>query len=372
MRLNNTTRMAAAYTLGVDPAGRESVVVAVKGTFSLPRNGERPQLMEEQRPLLMADTFTGEPGRSAPVFEADFAPRKPLCDVLLVGSAWAPGGKPAERVAVGLKIGQLKKVFAVVGDRVWTSSLSGVGIAATSPQPFVQKAISYDVAFGGLDDFHEDPGQHQAFMANPVGRGWHYHLEHKYLDGTPLPNTEELDRKVDKPNGSYVPMSFGPVGRGWSSRLPLAGTYDQNWIDNTFPFLPPDFRDEYYQAAPVTQQTSIPDGPIDVSLANLTKDGRVDFTIPAVEVPVIFFHREGGHREVRAALDTITFLPDQGVFTLVWRASVPLKRTILEVADIVVGKMTPAWWRARGLGKRYYPSLDSLAQTRAREAEETV
>jgi hypothetical protein len=109
-----------------------------------------------------------------------------------------------------------------------------------------------------------------------------------------------------------------------------------------------------------------------VSLANLTKDGRVDFTIPAVEVPVIFFHREGGHREVRAALDTITFLPDQGVFTLVWRASVPLKRTILEVADIVVGKMTPAWWRARGLGKRYYPSLDSLAQTRAREAEETV
>ena len=46
----------------------------------------------------MADTFTGEPGFSAPVYEVDFAPRKPRCDVLLVGSAYAPEGRPATRV----------------------------------------------------------------------------------------------------------------------------------------------------------------------------------------------------------------------------------------------------------------------------------
>ncbi|MCK7582586.1 MAG: DUF2169 domain-containing protein [Chromatiales bacterium] len=54
------------------------------------------ELHDEQLPLVMADTFTGEPGLSAPVYEVDFAPRKHRCDVLLVGSAHAPGGRPAD------------------------------------------------------------------------------------------------------------------------------------------------------------------------------------------------------------------------------------------------------------------------------------
>ena len=33
-------------------------------------------------------------------------------------------------------------------------------------------------------------------------------------------------------------MSFGVIGRNFKSRFPLAGTYDQNWMDNVFPFLP--------------------------------------------------------------------------------------------------------------------------------------
>ena len=53
-------------------------------------------------------------------------------------------------------------------------------------------------------------------------------------------------------------MSFGPVGRGWHPRLGYAGTYDQNWLDNVFPFLPADFRDDYYQAAPADQQIASP------------------------------------------------------------------------------------------------------------------
>ncbi len=43
-------------------------------------------------------------------------------------------------------------------------------------------------------------------------------------------------------------MALGPVGRGWEPRYKLAGTYDQNWIDNVFPFLPSDFEDAYFQS----------------------------------------------------------------------------------------------------------------------------
>ena len=55
------------------------------------------------------------------------------------------------------------------------------------------------------------------------------------------------------PWGAYRPMALGPVGRGWRPRLSYAGTYDQHWIDEVFPFLPADFDDRYYQAAPEDQ-----------------------------------------------------------------------------------------------------------------------
>ena len=53
-------------------------------------------------------------------------------------------------------------------------------------------------------------------------------------------------------------MSFGPMGRGWPGRIEYGGTYDQNWIDNIFPFLPPDFDDRYFQMAPPDQQIDLP------------------------------------------------------------------------------------------------------------------
>ena len=75
MNLINATGMAAGYTLGLDKDAREWLVVVVKGTFLIPKNpNDEPRLAPEQAPLVMADTFTGEPGFSAPIYEADFAP----------------------------------------------------------------------------------------------------------------------------------------------------------------------------------------------------------------------------------------------------------------------------------------------------------
>lgn len=298
MELINTTGMCAAYTQGVEPSGREWLVVVVKGTFGIPEQaGLLARLHPEQMPMVTADTFTGEPGFSAPVQEVDFALRKPRCDILLTGSAWAPHGAPAERVLVGARVGAWQKTFAVVGNRHW-GGLSGT--RASAPEPFVKMPISYDRAFGGLDARHEDPAEHGAYMRNPVGRGWHRRLEARYVDGTPLPNTEEKDLPVTAPDGKYAPMAFGPVGRGWASRLPFAGTYDQDWIDNVFPFLPADFQDAYYQAAPLDQQLDYPmPGTLDVALANLTRNGQERFKLPCRELPVTFFAAAAAMRRSR-------------------------------------------------------------------------
>jgi len=94
MNLLNATGMAAGYTVALDKAGYEHIVVVVKGTFTLPRTGETPKLADEQVPLVDADQFTGEPGRSATSVECDYMLEKPHCDVLLNGAAYAPGGRP--------------------------------------------------------------------------------------------------------------------------------------------------------------------------------------------------------------------------------------------------------------------------------------
>jgi len=366
MDLLNATRMQAAYTMGLDKEGRESLVVVVKGTFRIPLDGAEPELAEEQKPLIMADTFTGEPGFSAPVYEADFVPVKPRCDVLLIGSAHAPKGKPVTKLPVGLKVGGLVKSFNVLGDRVW--ECPGVLPSPGRPKPFLVMPITYDRAFGGIDKFHHDPAEHGAYMANPIGKGYRKHLIE--VDGAPMPNTEEIDRPVTSPKGDYRPMSFGVVGRNWLPRYPLAGTYDQNWIDHIFPFLPPDFDNTYFQAAPPDQQLPYLRGGEEVVLANLAPSERIRFRLPMVDMPIVFFYKKGGRHETSGVIDTLVLEPDAGVFTLCWRASLPLKRNLFEIAQVLTGKMSRGWWRARELGKTYYASLAELSERRKAESVE--
>jgi hypothetical protein len=344
MDLVNGTRMVAGFNVALEPSGRELLVVVIKGTFVLPRAGEALRLHDEQLPLVMADTFTGEPGQSAPLQEIDFAARKGQCDVLLTGSAHAPGGIPVTRMQVGLSVGPMRKTIDVVGPRVWQAGLTG--IRPSEPQPFQKLPISYDVAFGGTDQASDDPQEHDAYLRNPVGCGFRKQLKSEWLNGLPLPLTEAPGEPVSWPNEAYRPMAFGPVGRGWQQRLCFAGTYDQNWLDNDFPFLPKDFDERYYQAAPLDQQLPLPRQPLDVALVNLTPDGLRQFTLPNFEAPVHVFTKQGEREDSLAQLDTIVFEPDEERFTLTWRVTRPLKKSIHEIAQVMVGKRSKAWWRA--------------------------
>ncbi|MCG7917072.1 MAG: hypothetical protein B6D70_14145 [gamma proteobacterium symbiont of Stewartia floridana] len=358
MELLNATGMQAGYTMGTRPDGRELLVVAIKGTFTIPPIRQQVTLADEQKVLVEADSFTGEPGFSAPLYEVDFAPVKPMCDVLLNGSAYAPGGKAVTRVEVTLRVASMFKSFAVTGNRTWEAGK--LAISPGYPGLFESMPITYDTAFGGVDNFHENERKHSAWMTNPVGCGYHKQLAQELVDGSPMPNTEELRRPISMPNGTYAPMAFGPLGRGWDPRRELAGTYDQEWIDNNFPFLPPDFKEAYYQAAPVDQQIPYLQGGERVFLENLTPEGQTTFDLPQIEMPVVFFYKNGEQLQQRAVIDTLVLEPDEGVFTLTWRVALPLKKSMFEISQVLAGRKPRGWWRARRLGKTYYPSLADL------------
>jgi len=338
--------MVAGFTMGVEPSGREFLIVVVKGTFRIPNEqGMSLRLHEEQVPLVMSDEFHGEPGLSAPKYEVDFALRKPRCDVLLNASAYAADGRPTRRVEVTAQIGSWSKSFAVVGDRTWEAR--GVGIGTSSPVPFTRMPITYDRAFGGTDNIHEDPDQHAAFMANPSGRGFHAQMVKEWIDGTPLPNTEEIGVPVNWINGQFRPMSFGPIGRHWESRAPYAGTFDQRWLDEQCPFLPLDFDDRYYQAAPQDQQLQLPVSEQQVRLINLTPDGDRTFVLPHLEAPVHIFPKKGEREDLTAYADTIILEPDEERVIMTWRIARPLKKNMLEISQVLIGKKGRSWWQQR-------------------------
>jgi hypothetical protein len=362
MNLVNATKLVAGYTMTTDKTGREWLVVVAKGTYGIPDYPDRPpELLKEQMPLVTTDVFTGEPGFLAPLYEIDFGPPKPRCDVLLNGSCYAPGGRSARYVEVAMAVGSLTKSFRVVGPRVYKAGLLSYKLG--KPQPFTVLPISYNNAYGGVDRTNQNPAKHEWYPLNHAGMGYHPKAKARALVGKPLPNTEELDNPVRQPKRRYKPMAFGPIGRAWQQRIRWAGTYDQKWLDDQCPFLPEDFDTRYFQSAPEDQQIEYPRGGEAVSLKHLTPQGRTTFRLPVdLRLPVLFFSREGGMTEVFAVVDTVLLEPDKGRFMLVWRAALPLRRNIREVLQVTLGQSAQQVERAqtreeRTRGKRRFKSL---------------
>lgn len=369
MHIDNNTGRTAAFTLGRAPSGRESVVLVVKENYDFPEaEGAVCQPSETPAEMILADEFWGEPGHSSPRREMDFAPEKPMCDVLLDACAYAPNGRPAEKVRVGVQVGNWSKIIDVVGGRVW---VEGVGAPSVSGiEPFSKLAIHYGVAFGGVDDLDEDDDLPGAYLPNPAGRGWHRVGNQNRLNGTPLPHTEAPGEPIRSPWGTYQPMSFGPVARGWPQRLRYGGTYDQNWQDNVFPFLPEDFDPRFHQGAPEDQQIPYPKGGEPVTLMNLTPEGRVSFRLPDLSLPAVFERKRGEDVTGDPVVDTIFIEPELRRLSLTWRCSLPLENDIFEVPRVFVGKRSKGFWRARALGKQYYPSLGALVRSKRGKTED--
>jgi hypothetical protein len=368
MQLTNLTRLVADWGAGLEPSGRELVVVVIKGTFTIPARGMQPELSENPVALVDADVFSGDPGVSSTLYESDYAPRKPRCDILLNGSAHAPAGRPATEVPVAMRVGRMTKSFNVVGRRFWIKPVTAC--IPSRAEPFVKQIISYDVAFGGRDVSHPDPSKHRWYEANFAGTGFHTNLEAKAVEGHLLPNTERPDDSVKHPSGNYQPMAFGAVGRAWQPRAKLAGTYDKKWLEEHYPFLAPDFDERYYQAAPPDQQHDYLVGGEEVALFNLTPEGKTHFVLPTMQIPVTFYPADGEPERVLSVCDTLLIEPDAGRFTMTWRASRRLKRNVFELSEALVGQPTRAWERARLFGKRYYRSLRELRRPAASPEDE--
>jgi hypothetical protein len=281
--------------------------------------------------------YFGEPGKSSMKYDADLILTKTTTDVIVLGRAYAPGGRPVQELDVGFRIGPAQKVLRVSGDRQWKGS------GPSTPQPFVKMPIVYERAFGGVDSKSEQPDRDWDWR-NPVGTGFAVQKEH--LDGVALPNVEYPDRPFREWNDRPPPAGFGPIGGHWQSRVALAGTYDERWMKTRQPLLPDDFDDRFFQCAPADQQApQFLMGGEPVALLNLTPSGELRFVLPRVflRLETRFYD---GTRQVHGLpkLHTVIVEPDHPRVSVVWHSALgchfkvqKLERTIVTLKPIVRG-----------------------------------
>lgn len=348
----NTTPFLAELFVPTDKHGVRHCVVVVKATFVVRSDGSTAPA-DVQEPFVFADRHAGDPGSTSIVYECDFVPVKPRVDVLVNGAARAPQGRPVARLPVGLRGPGIAKRIEVVGDRVWIEGPRGV--QPSEPVPFVRMPLLYEHAFGGSDHSHESRSRQGAELRNPIGVSFHLNGARESILGTRLPNLERPDAPVVLWSDKPAPIGLGVVGRGWKPRIGFAGTYDEDWLADTFPFLPKDFDDRYFQSAPEDQQLDALRGGEMFACVNMSEAQRFTVIAPGFEVPVRFHFDDRVEASV-ARTDTLILEPEAGRIIVVGRARVRLGRKLNALREIEVGRPK----RAVSPAKPRYRSLSEL------------
>ncbi len=321
----NTSGFEALFYPTVNREGHETAVAIVRATFEIGPN-ERLEPAAEQIPVRMEDVYFGDPGVSSCLEESDLAVYKPGTDVIVVGEAHAPHGRPASTVHVGVRVGDLQKTAVVLGDRIYHRMFGAGPLVASEPTAFTRLPLVWERTFGGSDPSTADGERSQFDARNPVGCGFG-----KATPGQKLPNIyPDTDYRVREPCG------FSPVGRGWLPRYPLAGTYDAKWQKERAPFLPRDFDYRFFQCAPRGQVSAKHlRGDEPVRILNMSPEGLQAFTLPGLEMGLTIRVDRKPVQKCLAALDTVVLEPARRRVTLVWRRAIACRRSTNEVLQVI-------------------------------------
>jgi hypothetical protein len=328
-QLDNRTPFAAGQGWIRDRRGAETWLVVVKASFDIGAGGSTEVAKEQPEPVRIPEHWD-EPGKSSLRFDNDFVLTKATTDILVVGHAHTPGGRPMKQLDAGLRVGEVQKVLRVFGDRAWGALGPG------EPEPFTVMPLVYERAFGGVDSRSDHPDVDWDWR-NPVGCG--YATKAAHLQGVPVPNVEAPGRLIRSWSDRPAPAGFGAIASHWQPRAALAGTYDAKWEQSRQPLLPDDCDDRFFQSAPADQQTKqFLAGGEPVTLLNLSPLGRLDFLLPRFELSMETRFADGEwrrHGPIR--LHTVVFEPDLPRVSLVWHSSLEchakvfqLERTLIE------------------------------------------
>jgi hypothetical protein len=328
LQFKNSTPFKGTIMLLPDPDGIDSLFAVVKATFTL---AENPAPAEEQLPVAVEQEFYGEPDQSSIKSPSDVSLMKPGTDILLMGKAHAPRGRPTTWMDVSLAIGSLRKTVRVFGDRVWKTATKELSYSISQPEPFEEMPLVWERAFGGIDRTIKPA---RAEMRNLVGRGFRASEIQESIAGVCLPNLEDPASPIAAWNQRPQPAGFAPICAHWEPRRSYAGTYDEEWQKHRAPYLPKDFNPRFLQlAAPGLIVPGYLNGGEPVELRGMTRSGLLRFRLPRVTLRVTY-RLDGSPQQRPACLDTVMIEPELSRFSLTWRSVFPCDKKALRISEI--------------------------------------
>jgi len=322
MRIKNARLFPTALAFGKTVAeGAPFLSVIIKATFKIPTGGGAARAAAEQLPIFTADQpyDPKQPG-SVLKFESD---------VVLVGHAYAPFGRPTKMLDVEIEVGALRKKLRIFGDRTWSfpSDHADAIPYIVGPADFLKMPLTWDRAFGGIDKTAplrpREPHFKPWCERNYLGKGFCGARTVASINGTSLPNIEDPDDLIRTWDSNPRPAGCCFFPRNSRPRVECFGTFDDEWQAERKPKMPLDFRFAAYNGADLSMQGApYLIGNELVRLTNVAAYGaKVEFALPGFK-PTLSLIQAGDVRTVNTVLDTILLLPDESSFCLVWRGSI--------------------------------------------------
>jgi len=332
---------------GQTSEGEYVLSVLVKRTYDI-LPGTACVRAESDKKLISGDVHYDDPMNSSVKLESDFVPFKVATDVVLNGTAYAPGGQAVQTLTVSLAVGGVEKTLRITGDRVCRYRDKGDPLF-TEPLPFTSMDIRYERAFGGVD-IASDPAMPCVYGRNPLGRGFVVKNAQKSVDNLLLPNIEDPADILSPEKlcvGHFMhwerqpmPAGFGWVAKYWQPRASLAGVLpadrqvEQALRQAYSLVIPPEQREMY-------EKTRLPDmdfrffngassglalpflsGDEEIRLVNLTPEGELSFHLPGAR-PRIGLDIGMGLNEPEVLLHTVMLRMEELQVDLTWRGAVP-------------------------------------------------
>ncbi len=280
MQFANPTPLAARLVVASLPEQPQRWAnVTAKATFAW---APIPRLLNDAvLPLLDEDT-PSELG----LRPRDNLPRRDEAfEVILLGHAYAPAGKPTPRCEVALSVGSERRVLVVHGDRQWERKLMGPRI--TTPLPFTTMPLTWERAFGGTVSVEVDVDSPLIIVEerNPAGRGFDpaprvqglaKHLRcpkpfPRYDETRLLPNVEDPARLISRWDDAPDPACWAtlPVTSSLQALRMLDGTRATAGL--------------YHRAAP-GWVIALPPAGAPITCEHLTLKGKETLSLPRLRV----------------------------------------------------------------------------------------
>jgi hypothetical protein len=320
------------------PPNAPVLTIVCRATFVL-APGEAT-LAAEQEPLAASERPYPDGSSRGVYAPCDLVPMKPAADVVLVGQAFAPGGRPVRSLVARLVVGEVDKRVEVFCDRHFDQQ----GVLREGTR-FATMPLVYERSAGGPD------------TPNPVG----VRPDARDMYGRlALPNLQPMGLEIATPTDPIAHVGFGPIASTWPSRRALLGAAAATQVPGEWqgPHLPADLDPSFFHAAPRDQRVQALREDERIGLENLhPTHAELSTHLPGFRPHAFVEGRGPGPQPLAMRADTLWIESTRGIAVMTWRGQVLLESTSQAVRVLVA--VAPA---ARPLS---WDDLASLERARA-------